>query len=480
MENQLSRRLFLKWAGVGAAGMALVACAPAAAPQAAPAEEEAKEPAAPASQPGAITGWSMSFPPHQWMMTEAIQRYNQQKPDVTIDYQPQPGDYGAKWRAALAANQAPDLFVIHGTALLELVLGKQILPLTPDVLTVEEARTNFMPEYYLQSFYEGNLYALGVPDPPGDAGLVVNLDHLEEQGLEHLQVFESVEQMLDYGRKLVQREGDDVLRAGLMFTGDGNNPIYWLSAIVDLGGRWFDNEKQAFSLQTPEAEQSLQFFYDILWKERLDDPALGDNSFNALSQGLASMAFMWPEYVPFAKESFPDVNLALTIKPGFQADKPAIFNHTDTWNLAAWSGTKNKEGLMDFLSFCKNRDVQMAMLEKNVGMSPLKEITFDPQLDFWITGAGSFMAPVFKAITQGQYRYFGPFGNMDTLEYDIMWPVMNKLLHKELGVSDTLAEMESALNAEMEKYQAKYPNLPPVEIHWDGIPSDLMVGIPNG
>jgi hypothetical protein len=332
----------------------------------------------------------------------------------------------------------------------------------------------------LQSFYDGNLYALGVPDPPGDAALVVNLDHLKEAGLEHLPVFDSVAQMLDYGKKLVKMEGNDVLRAGLMFTGDGNNPIYWLSAIVDKGGQWFDNKKQTFSLQTPEATDALQFFYDIVWKERLDDPALGDDSSNALAQGLASMAFKWPEFVPYATQAFPNVKLALTVKPGFQAGKPAIFNHTDTWNLAAWSGTKNKQGVIDFLTFCKNRDVQMAMLEKNVGMSPLKEITFDPKLDFWKSGSGAFMAPVLTAITKGQYRYYGPFGNMDTMEYDIMWPIMNKMLHKELTVQETLSQMESALNAEMDKYHAKYPNLPPVEIKWDGIPSELMVGIPQG
>ena len=44
---------------------------------------------------------------------------------------------------------------------------------------------------------------------------MVNLDHLKEAGLEHLQVFESVAQMLDDGKKLVKMEGNDVLRAGL-------------------------------------------------------------------------------------------------------------------------------------------------------------------------------------------------------------------------------------------------------------------------
>ena len=265
-----------------------------------------------------------------------------------------------------------------------------------------------------------------------------------------------------------------------MFTGDGNNPIYWLSAIVDKGGQWFDNNKQTFTLQTPEAADALQFFYDIVWKERLDDPALGDDSSTPLPKGWRAWPLSGRSLYPMQPRLFPNVKLALTVKPGFQAGKPAIFNHTDTWNLAAWSGTKNKEGVIDFLTFCKNRDVQMAMLEKNVGMSPLKEITFDPKLDFWKSGRGAFMAPVLTAITKGQYRYFGPFGNMDTMEDEIMWPIMNKMLHKELAVQETLSQMESALNAEMDKYHAKYPNLPPVEIKWDGIPSELMVGIPQG
>ena len=472
--KRLNRRDFLKTTGTVTGASLLAACVAPAAP--APAEEQAAA-EEPMAEEGSVAMWSMSFPPHEWMMGAAIEVFQEAgERGFTLDYQPQPGQYSAKLRAAMSADEAPDIFVMHGTALLELALAGHIAPVTPDIVTLEQAKKEFMPETYLQSLYDGNLYAIGVPDPPGDAGMVANLDHLEEAGLEHLTVFESVDQMLDYGEQLVIREGDDILRSGLMFTGDPNNPIYWLSAIIDLGGTWFDNDNQVFTLQTAESTAAMQFFYDLVYEKRLDDPALGNNSSDALAQGLASLAFKWPEFVPYSGTAFPGLRLGFIVKPGFTEGKPAIFNHSDTWNLAVWSGTENKDSVTEFLSYCAQREVQRAMLEQNPGISPLKEINFND--DFFVTGKGAYLAPVLDAITKGQYRYYGPFGNMDTLEYDIMWPVMNRMLQQELTVEETLVEMENALNDEMAQYQDKYPGLDPVQIQWDGLPDELMEGIP--
>ena len=472
--KRFNRRAFLKTTGTVTGASLLAACVAPAAPAPAEGQAAAEEPMA---EEGSLAMWSMSFPPHEWMMGAAIEVFQEAgERGFTLDYQPQPGQYSAKLRAAMSADEAPDIFVMHGTALLELALAGHIAPVTPDIVTLEQAKKEFMPETYLQSLYDGNLYAIGVPDPPGDAGLVANLDHLEEAGLEHLTVFENIDQMLDYAEQLVIREGDDILRAGLMFTGDGNNPIYWLSAIIDLGGTWFDNDNQVFTLQTAESTAAMQFFYDVVWEKRLDDPALGNNSSDALAQGLASLAFKWPEFVPYSGTAFPGLRLGFIVKPGFTEGKPAIFNHSDTWNLAVWSGTENKDSVTEFLSYCAQREVQRAMLEQNPGISPLKEINFND--DFFVTGKGAYLAPVLDAITKGQYRYYGPFGNMDTLEYDIMWPVMNRMLQQELTVEETLIEMENALNDEMAQYQDKYPGLDPVQIQWDGLPAELMEGIP--
>ena len=36
------------------------------------------------------------------------------------------------------------------------------------------------------------------------------------------------------------------------------------------GGKFWDNNKQKFMLQTPEAKKALQFFYDIFYKYEVD------------------------------------------------------------------------------------------------------------------------------------------------------------------------------------------------------------------
>jgi ABC-type glycerol-3-phosphate transport system substrate-binding protein len=190
------------------------------------------------------------------------------------------------------------------------------------------------------------------------------------------------------------------------------------------------------------------------------------------------MAFKWPEYVPFANQAFPGLELAFTVKPSYVEGKPAIFNHSDTWNLVGWAGTPNPDAALDFMTYCASKEVQRAMLEQNPGISPLKEINFDPQEEFFQTGKGAYLAPVLNAIKAGQLRYYGPFGNMDTLEYSIMWPMINQMLQGELTVQQTLEQMEASLNEEMALYQARYSDLEPVEIYWDGIPASLMQGIP--
>ena len=239
--RHVSRRQFLQFASTLGVGALLAACAPVGAPAPSATGGESTEAAGQAAAVAEVPTlelWSMGFAPHQWMMEAAIADLADTAPGYNVDYQPQPGDYGSKWQARSGGGQRGTRHLYHARHRYFGVGDCRPtvqLPVTPSVMEVNEFKERFMPETFLQSYFNGNNYCIGVPDPPGDAGLVVNLAHLEEAGLEHLTVFESKEQMLEYGRKLTVRDGDDVLRAGLMYTGDGNNPIYWLSYILGPG-----------------------------------------------------------------------------------------------------------------------------------------------------------------------------------------------------------------------------------------------------
>ena len=69
-------------------------------------------------------------------------------------------------------------------------MADNILPVSPDVVTLEQVKKDFLPENFLQCNLNGKIWAIGIPDPPGDAGIVVNLDALKEAGLPQVAKFD--------------------------------------------------------------------------------------------------------------------------------------------------------------------------------------------------------------------------------------------------------------------------------------------------
>ena len=284
-------------------------------------------------------------------------------------------------------------------------------------------------------------------------------------------MFESTEDLFAAAEKMTKRQGDQVLQAGLGFN-EGNDPVYVLSFMVELGGRFWDNEEQTFNFNTPEAEQSLQLVADIYLTKHLDSLDLpGD--FDAMSQGVKASAFIWPEYPNYAKTVFPDLELTFAGKPPFVAGNVPIFNHTDTWNAMAFAGTKNAEAVEEFLRFLATPEAQLAFAAQNPGLAIQKAVVYEDA--FYQTGGGAFLAPVIESIKAGQERFFGPFGNLDTLVYDIWWPLMQEVFQGQTSVTEGLAKMTDASNADVAGYRERYPNAPQTTIYWT--PEDLPEGL---
>lgn len=420
-----------------------------------------------------ITVWCMAFDPHVNGYTAVIDAFNATNADIEVTLEPQPGqaELVSKMRAALAAGKGAHAFSTPGTTVTEWAIPGNILPLSPDVVSVAEVKKNWLPEFYLQCNLNNQIWAVGIPDPPGDAGLVVNLDALKEAGLPKVGKFDDLDQLLAYARKLTKKEGGKITRAGLSFQ-ESNDPMFFYSYIVGQGGKFWDNTRQKFTLQTPEAKKALQFFYDIFYKHEVDSTSLPD-TMSALGQNLAAMGFMWPEFLPFAENTYPDLKFDFIMKPPFVKGKLNVFSHTDTWDLVVPSYVKGKEkdATFKFLRFLSSEEGQLLFLEHNPGLSPLKSLVFTNE--YYKTGKGAYLAPVIAAIKAGAYRYWGPFIDADTMLYNIMWPNIDALIHKQVTVDQCLAKMEKELNEQDARTRAKYPNAPKTVIYYDGFPADL-------
>ncbi|MCD6318887.1 extracellular solute-binding protein [Candidatus Aerophobetes bacterium] len=401
--------------------------------------------------------WCLGFEPHKLGFESVVKGFNKYYPDIRIKVEPQ-ADLSTKIKAALAARQAPDLFTPRAEDIMEMVYTKSIAPFPDNVLTVKELKEKFWPEYYLQAPFN-KVYAVGFPDPLGDAGLVVNLDMFKEAGLKQIPAFESIDQLIKYAKKLTKVDAKgNIIRGGLNAR-EYNIQVYFWGYIADQGGRFYDNDTGLFNYKTEEARKALKFFYDIYYTYKVDSVDLPP-MFDALAQGAAAMGFMWGEYISFAHLTYPELHFGFVLKPPFVKGVKPHIAHVDTWNVSVWEGSKNKDAAFKFVKYMTTPEAQLLFLQQNPGIPALRELG-NPK--YFQSEKLRFLIPLLKLLPET--KFWGPFGN-DSIIKDSLQRTMESVMHKEISVKEALDEMTRQCNEAVKTFRKKYPNAPITKIEW--------------
>ena len=454
--------------------------APAAAPTAAPAAAEPTQaPAAPAAAEGlncdTMKGealvWVMSFDPHVNGWNNVAEGFMKKYPNikVTVEGQGGQGDMLAKYVAALSSKSGADIFTTPGNMVYEWSMTDQILPLTPKLWSYEDAKKALWPEYILQSQVGNQVWAFGIPDPPGDTGLIANLDDLKAAGLEKVEKFSDTQQMLDYAGKLAKTSDGALTRAGLSAR-ESNFGTYIYSYIADQGGQFWDNKTQKFNFNTPEAKNAMQLIIDLFQKYKVDDYKL-PNALDGLLNDTVAMAYMWPEFMPFAKGAAPDMNMGFIMKPAYSGDKPAIFSHADTWSTVIPAYTKNADLAYCVMQYLASDEGQLLFLDANPGLSPLRSLVLTN--DYYKTGKGAYLKPVIEAMKAGNMRYWGPWLDGSTLQYDILYANIDAMMNGQVTVEEGLKKLTDALNNQVAQSRQRVPAAPDTNVFFDKLPDEL-------
>jgi multiple sugar transport system substrate-binding protein len=404
-----------------------------------------------------ITIWCHGFEPHVKGYEKVAEIFMQKNPDIQVLIEGQ-ADIATKMKSALAAGQAADIINPRGEDIMEFVYTKSIQPFPDDVLTVEQLKENFWPEYSIQAPFD-KVYAIGIPDPLGDAGVVVNLDLLSVAGLEAPDRFASMDQLLEYAQKLTIKDADGNMEQAGFSTREYNDQVYFWDFIAEQGGKFYDNESGLFNYNTPEGKKALQFFYDVYHTYNVDSIDFPE-SFDALVQQVAAMAFMWGEYMSFSKMAYPDINYGFVLKPPFFGGTEPIMTHVDTWNVAVWSGSKNQDAAFKFIKFMTTAEAQLAFFGENPGIPSLKELA-DPK--YYEDEKHSYLKPLLEFLPKT--KFWGPFGN-DSIIKDSLWRNMNATMHEEITVDQALEEMTKQCNEAVDNFRKKYPDAPKPIIQW--------------
>jgi ABC-type glycerol-3-phosphate transport system substrate-binding protein len=461
--------------------------APEAAPTQAPAPEPTKAPeAAPTKAPeaakpaegldcenlsGEATVWVMSFDPHVNGWNNVAEGFMKKYPNIKVNVEGQggQGDMLAKYKAALSSKSGGDLFTTPGNMVYEWSMTDQILPLTPKLWSYEDAKKALWPEYILQSQVGNQVWAGGIPDPPGDTGLIANLDDLKEAGLEKVEKFATTEQMLEYAAKLTQKSGEQITRAGLS-PRESNFGTYIYSYIADQGGKFWDNDTQKFDFNTPEAKAAMQLILDLFGKYKVDDVKL-PNALDGLLQNTVAMAYMWPEFMPFAQGAAPDLKMGFIMKPAYSGDKPAIFSHPDTWSVVIPAYTKSPDLAYCVMQYLMSDEGQLLFLDANPGLSPLRSLVLENE--YYKTGKGAYLKPVIEAMKAGNMRFWGPWLDGSTLQYDILYANIDAMMNGQLSLEDGLKQLTDQMNNQVAESRKRVPAAPDTTVYFDKLPDEL-------
>lgn len=313
-KQQLSRRKFLKAAGSTTALAALAACAPAL-PQNAPAAVEAPA----ISKSIEIIHWSWLSASDGEVWAKMIADFNAAHKDknVQIKMEVIPDDqFETKVVAAAVSGLAPDFG--WGTAGLRAKMISQnvVVPMDDYIGKVGLDLTDFTDSSLKASRYpnfSNKLYM--VPMDAMSLQVEVNTDHVKEAGLDISKPPVNGEQLLDWADKMTKREGDKVVRSGIMMTGSGVQPtVTWGIVSAQMGFKRASEDLKTAAINPEAGIKAMQWVLDLLDTRKVSTRDVTDR-YKAFGTGEGSMFWTGPwtlagyveKKLPFITFPFPNI-----------------------------------------------------------------------------------------------------------------------------------------------------------------------------
>ena len=335
MATVLSRRVFLaRMSALAGGALALAACQPT--PTAAPAatevpkaEEVATEaPAAtPAAPSGEVVTLTMWKGPHKSAGDETklcagptLEKFMAEYPNIKVEFQEVPwSGYNEKFTSAFAAGQPPDVSY-QTESFPTFVKAGNILPLD-DLIAQSGFDLGVMLARAIEIVtYSGKIYAM--PWIEGGSILMYNKDLLEKAGLDPETPPDTMEQFLEYAKK-IRALGDDIYGYAVG-PRDWHENGYWG---LRWGGSWFNEDYTQCLADSEEFIEGYQFMADLFFKDQVAMPAAitgqEPGSYGYFRDGKVGMTTYQSIVANSLRRDNPDLKLGGAYVPKGPAAEPA-------------------------------------------------------------------------------------------------------------------------------------------------------------
>ena len=193
-----------------------------------------------------------------------IKEYISKHPNIEIEYQ-EAGygdDFETKLNTGFASGTAPDIINFTMASMGTRVPLGQYAALD-EYVNKWEGKDDFMDNALKLGTINGKIYGIATfPDP---RILVYNKEMFKEAGLDPNKPPTTWDELLEYHKKLVKKDGDTVVQTGFGVPTSGTNMQHYLSVFAEQNGlkNLIDEDDNTILFNRPEAIEAAAFLKEI-------------------------------------------------------------------------------------------------------------------------------------------------------------------------------------------------------------------------
>ena len=443
----VSRRAFLRLAAASSAGAALAACTPAS-----PSQPPAEQKEAPTSQPApkekvSLRLWSHQNPSFVTANEALVAKYIEANPNVEIKYENFPyGDFITNIQTSMAAKTEADVMEMFGSWVQSYAKGGTLSVVNDLVLNLEKGRELFYSAPLDGYVWEGKLYGMPNEYNLEVGGVLANKRMFEEQGVKYPPEWNTWDELVSDAKKMTKVTDGNMTVAGFHYiTGDGLGFLFW-EGILEKGGDYFADDKIHLNLKTPQAQETVQWLYDMANQDKIVDPMTFNGNSNwvgeSFYQGLVAIGYIGPWIVPEGRRNFPDFQDPWDHVSSPHFGKERKFAADAGWGKVVSPNSKSVEEAWKFAAYTTMDNANAQQWNVGTGTVPaLKAVAEDPALLSKI----NWLGPSLKVLPYG--RYVGMLQDRDFVWYNVVQTRITECLQKVRSVEETMQMMHDEANA---------------------------------
>ena len=388
-----------------------------------------------------VSGW-VSSPVESEIMQTLVDLYNSQfaPPGVEAVYEPIPADYPTKIQTMLAARKAPDVFYWDIFMAEPLMRKGALLPLDDLMAAAGVDPAEFVNTCIGALTYGGKIY--GIPKDSNKLALFYNKRSFDIAGAPYPTDDWTWEDLLA-AAEAIQAKADEIRKAVPNFQAAlcmAPDVARWLPFVFQNGGSFFNADRTAVVINSPEAVEALEFYtgFELEHGVAVRPSEIGAGwQGEAFGKENAAMVMEGGWMVPFLTSNFPDVEFGAVELPAGPAGKGNLL-FTVAYVIPAYE--KHPAEAFDVLKFLTSPLAQMYVLSRGFALPTRKAL------------GGFITDPISRTIFAGAaYARPWEFGPLGSKPIDELSAAMEAVFLGQKTAQEALDDAAKVLNERLKE-----------------------------